>query len=555
MKIIYTLAASLFLCACGGSSSEAENQAVDNNEGTGNKLPVTERFSLKTDSGIDYQHGYLLTLNSDPKFFGGGIAAEDIDGDGDIDLMITRGNIGPNRFYVNNGDGTFVERAGEMGLVVTNDDGSYLRQSGPAMVDLNGDGLLDIFVGGILGDPAHLFINQGNSKFERVSADIGLGSLDTIDTISSSFGDYDQDGDIDMLFSHWGTSRSIEAPGDTAHLWRNDSTEERMLFTDVSLDSGVAASLIGEASASAVKGDDHDYTHAVSFSDINNDGFLDIVATGDFKTSRVLVNNGNGSFSNLTDLDVIIDENGMGSALGDYDNDGDLDWFVSSILGAESSLGNRFYENDNGVFVDRTEQTATKDGGWGWAACFADFNQDSFLDLYQTNGWPMFTQTRLDRTKLFINRDGERFDEDAATWGVDDRNTGFAAVCADFTGDGKVDVLQLHRNPSNSASLYINEHTSSSANIVIELIGTQDNTQAIGSKIYLVQNQVEQYREINLASGFTSLNPTLAYFAVSTSANATLRVEWPDGKTTSQTISALDAGVPRQLTVIHPDKL
>ena len=110
----------------------------------------------------------------------------------------------------------------------------------------------------------------------------------------------------------------------------------------------------------------------------------------DFRTTKVFLNNQDGTFSNATDVNVITDRNGMGSAVGDYDNDGDLDWFVTSIfIGTQgnSGNGNRLYRNDGGQFVDVTDTVGVANGGWGWAACFVDLDNDGHLDLYHTNGW------------------------------------------------------------------------------------------------------------------------------------------------------------------------
>ena len=102
---------------------------------------------------------------------------------------------------------------------------------------------------------------------------------------------------------------------------------------------------------------------------------------------------------------MIIDRNGMGAAVGDVDNDGDLDWFVTGIFGANETVGNRLYLNDgNGQLQDATVVAGVEDGGWGWGACFADFNLDGRLDIFHTNGWESnpIDDFEHDRSRLFI---------------------------------------------------------------------------------------------------------------------------------------------------------
>ena len=111
----------------------------------------------------------------------------------------------------------------------------------------------------------------------------------------------------------------------------------------------------------------------------------------DLNGSEVLFNNGDGTFTSGTDTDVIVDQAGMGTAIGDYDNDGDMDWFVTSIYTLDvggDHFGNRLYRNDgNGAFTDVTEVTGVDDGGWGWGSCFADLDNDGNLDIFHVNGW------------------------------------------------------------------------------------------------------------------------------------------------------------------------
>ena len=124
------------------------------------------------ETGIDFQHGYENpTANSMPEMFAGGAAAGDYDNDGDIDLFIVRGDIGPNLLYSNRGDGSFIEVAENAGVAYTKSPaGSQnYRHSGPTFADLDGDADLDLFIGGIEGDPSKIYQNNGDGTFTDVS--------------------------------------------------------------------------------------------------------------------------------------------------------------------------------------------------------------------------------------------------------------------------------------------------------------------------------------------------------------------------------------------------
>src|SRR5690606_32144918 len=111
---------------------------------------------------------------------------------------------------------------------------------------------------------------------------------------------------------------------------------------------------------------------------------------------------------------VLTDDNGMGSAVGDFDNDGDLDWFVTSIYTTSlipiagrdrSPNGNRLYRNEDGTFTDVTGDAGVADGGWGWGACFLDLDNDGHLDIYHTNGYHthFWADYAIDPSKAFLS--------------------------------------------------------------------------------------------------------------------------------------------------------
>ena len=496
-------------------------------------------------SGIEFAYGYVNpTLGSEPETFGGGAAAGDYDGDGLVDLFVVRGDIGPNLLYRNLGGNRFEELAEYAGVANTKSALENYRHSGPTFADVDGDGDLDLFVGGLEGDPAFLFRNEGDGIFTNATADSGLHAITSRHTLSAAFGDYDLDGDLDLFLTHWGTQREAGAAVATEHLWRNDTAGGTIRFTDVSVGAGIAPDIIDPAPVGS-SGDpryDYDYTFTPSFARMDADRYPDLVIAADFKTSRYFRNNGDGTFRNATDPAQIKDRNGMGSALGDYDGDGDLDWFVTSIWSVPDEngeqryeLGNRLYRNDQGTLVDATEGAGVRDGGWGWGACFEDFDNDGDLDIYHTNGWTEPfppSDFDVDTSRLFIGSGDGTFTDMAAEAGIADSEQGYGVVCADFDNDGNVDILQLHRNRTNAATLWRNEGTG--ANYVrVRLRGRAPNTEAAGARIRATTDATTQMREIILGSNYTSQNPALRIFGLGSATQVdTLEVEWPDGETT-----------------------
>ena len=216
------------------------------------------------------------------------------------------------------------------------------------------------------------------------------GLVSNADTWSTAAADYDKDGDVDLFLTHWTQS------GGPNHLWQNNGDGS---FSPVDVTAGITG----------ITDTGYDLSFTPNFADLNNDGWPDIVLASDFGTSQVFHNNGNGTFTNTTQA-VINDENGMGAALGDYDNDGDLDWFVSSIYEADGvpdggwrTSGNRLYRNrGDGTFDDATDQAGVRPGHWGWGSVFADLNNDGHEDIFHVNGWehPLFEN---DPSLLYMN--------------------------------------------------------------------------------------------------------------------------------------------------------
>ncbi len=545
--IISLIACSTAISACGGSGGSSNGQAGAASQSTPqvsnptqpDPQPATQSLTFKEQAasrGLGFSSDFSADYMQMPRHFAGGAASGDIDGDGDIDLVVVRGDTQANLLFINDG-GIFTERA-MPALALPNGGTSNYKLSGPTLADIDGDKDLDLFIGGADGHPSLIFSNDGSGIFTNVTTGSGLDTATSKNTISAAFGDYDKDGDLDLALAHWGTPRDRNAPGETETLWRNDSDANDIKFTAVSAPAGISATLI--PGLQGVLGLDTDYTFAPNFADINDDGYPDLLSVSDFGGSKVYMNNKDGTFADVTDTTQITDSNGMGAAVGDYDNDGDLDWFVSSIN------GNRLYNNMNSTLIGVSETAGIERGGWGWGSCFADFDLDGHLDIYQTNGWP---DSLDDRTHLWMSNGQGAFTDQAEETGIDDNQQGRGIVCADFNGDRDIDVLLLLSNTSPAALLWENTLPSNNS-VSVTLNGPSPNTHAIGSRVYVTTDETTQMRDVAIGSNFTSHNPTEQIFGLGSSELIDeLKIVWPDGTQ----ITRSDIAANQDLTFTHPD--
>ncbi len=477
-------------------------------------------------AGVAYEHGIDASAGG-PLQISGGVAAGDVDRDGWIDLYVVRGNAGPNLLFQNQG-GVFQEIGAGAGVAVDGEVGC-----GPTFADFDGDGWLDLLIGGVAGTAPRLFRNlgpqppTGTVQFAEITATAGVFSLR--ETISSAFADYDRDGDLDLFLSHWliGGGDPIGAP----HLWRNDGSGA---FDPFDFGGGIA-SVYQEI----------DWSFTPTFTDFDDDGWPDLLVSGDFGTSQVFRNRHDGGFDVVT-TGVISDENGMGSAVGDYDNDGDLDWFVSSIWdpdgvpeGNWGITGNRLYRNTGDWsgsafgFEDATDDAGVRQGYWGWGSCFADFNNDGWLDLYHVNGFQALPAGEFfeDPARLFVNDGDGSFTERAAELGVDDTGQGRGIVCFDYDRDGDVDLFLA--NNSGPSRLLRNDGGNDRRYLQLRLRGDDGNSEAIGARVTVTAGGLTQIREIRAGSNYVSQNPAEAHFGLGDAAVADeVRIRWPDGEET-----------------------
>jgi enediyne biosynthesis protein E4 len=528
------------------SPTQPDSSSTETPSPTETPAPAWSFVDVTAAAGLDYQHGYLDDFFSSARFTAGGVAAGDYDGDGWIDLYVVRGTVGPNLLFHNRGDGTFEEVGAAAGVALDHSLGS-----GPTFADFDGDGKLDLLVLGVGFNDSHdgvvtpptLFRNRGDGTFEDVTAAAHL--VITRDSYSASFADFDRDGDLDLFLTHWGSFVHLDQPME--NLWRNNGDGT---FTDVTQEAGITPYLHPDLGPV-------DLTFTANFADLDSDGWPDLLLASDFGSSRVFHNDGDGTFTETTTA-VISDENGMGSAVGDYDGDGDLDWFVSSVYDPSGvpfpswgASGNRLYRNrGDGTFEDATDEAGVREGFWGWGATFADLDNDGNLDLVHVNGWgpqqtPETAPFLADPTRVFVSRGDGTFVESAAALGIDDHGQGRGVVAFDYDRDGDLDLFIA--NNGQAPRLYRNDGGNRQSFLQVALRGLSPNTQGIGARVTITAGGRTQMRELRAGSNFVSQNPAEAHFGLGTAEMVDrVQVRWPSGA-----VSELDNVPARQHIVIE----
>ncbi len=484
------------------------------------------------------------------QIMGGGLAMSDVNHDGFLDLYVVHGIGEKGRLYLH--DGTrFNEATGNNGIRPRGlDNAGYF-------VDLDSDGWDDFVSIQYSTNFVEIFMNDQTGQFTEATASTGIFLRNP--TYSMAAADYDLDGDIDLFFAHWG---EIWSPGETfvGYLWQNDGSG---FFTDVT----DIVEIVATFRLKPFEDIQFENSFTPTFADINSDGYPDILLAGDYGSSQVLINNAGMSFTDETTA-VISDENGMGGAVADYDNDGDLDWFVTSIffsgrdkeyVGGES--GNRLYQNDgNGVFTDVTDAAGVRDGAWGWGTCFADFDNDGNMDIFHTNGMrstssrdddttdPLFVFFH-DPSRLFISRGDGTFAEVADAFGIRHDDQGRGIICTDFDNDGGVDVLIASNG--KSPTIYRNSFTNANHYLQIDLEGPIGNREGIGARVTVDTASGTRMQEMVLGSNYLSQQPAILHFGLGPDDTATtVTVEWP-GLGAAET-SLTDVAADQRLTIAAP---
>jgi hypothetical protein len=496
---------------------------------------------------------------------GAAVAVGDYNGDGFEDFFVTTSEEnGKNRLYRNNGDFTFTEVGEVAGVANGNDENNA---SGDALwLDYNNDGRLDLLV--VRFGHSQLFENLGDGTFKDVTTQAGLNKQYLNSIVAIAF-DYDRDGYVDILLGnyfqpvdlfHPSTPHFFPESFETANngggvtLYHNNRDGT---FTDVTDKAGLRFS---------------GWVLALGHADVDHDGDDDLYVAVDFGQDRFFVNNGDRTFTDMTEKAIGADtKKGMNADWGDFNNDGLFDVYVTNITDEYMREGNFLWKNNgDGTFSDVARETGTYDTGWGWAGKFFDYDNDGWQDLYVVNGWvsagpenyvvdifQLLTSPNVDLSDarnwppmgnktlsgyqekcLFHNEGGTLFKNEAARHGLNSKLDGRGIAVADFDNDGRLDLLVSNANAR--PLLYHNIQPTGNHWVQFTLKGTQSNAFAVGARLWVTAGGQTQVGFVNGGNGFASQSSLRVHFGLGQATQIErLEVAWPTG--TRQTFMNLQS--------------
>lgn len=456
----------------------------------------------------------------------GGAIADDFDNDRYLDIVVSTWDpAGQIRFFRNNQDGTFSEQTQAAGLTGLY-GGLNLVQA-----DYDNDGDVDIFVlrGAWLGKngkhPNSLLRNNGDSTFTDVTFDAGLGEVH-YPTQTASWGDYDNDGDLDLYIGNESNDAFKNVP---CQLFNNNGNGT---FTDVAARAGVQ---------------NFGPTKAVIWGDYDSDRWIDLYVSNLGGANRLYRNNGNGTFTDVAEkLKVTGPIRSFPAWFWDFDNDGVLDLYVSaysadiSVLAANllgmpvnSDVFAHLYRGDGkGGFVEVAKAHNLVRPNSPMGSNFGDLDNDGYLDFYLGTGNPELKN--LMPGVMYLNKGGTHFADVSYAGGFAHIQKGHGVIFADLDNDGDSDIFEQMGGAflvdKYSNVLYENEGFGNHW-LTIKLVGVRSNRSAIGARIRVevVENGRLRsiYRHVNSGGSFGA-NPLRQTIGLGKASKIeTLEVFWP----------------------------
>ena len=412
--------------------------------------------------------------------YGNGGSAGDYDGDGDVDIYVTA--FGRNELWSNLGDGTFAEVTDDAGV------GESLWSSAAAFADVDRDGDLDLYVGNYVdfGLDNHKFCGEEERGIR--------------------------------VYCHPGAYSGLP---DTFYRNEGDGT-----FVERSEEAGLAGKSLA--------------TLALSFGDLDGDGWPDLYVANDANRNKLFFNRGDGTFEEQALLAGVAfgdsgnPEAGMSVDFGDVDLDGDLDIFVTNF----ELETNVLYRNlGQRVFIDARFASNVAESSLlnlAFGAAFADLDSDGDLDVAVANGHVLDNAAELNKTSTYEQRNlvlenrGDGTFEPVADAGFEDERVSRGLATADLDLDGDLDIVIS--NSDDRAEVYENRSVEAPKWLAVDLRGETPNVFGIGARLNLLRNERGQLDEVRTGSSYASQNSLTQHFGLGDADRVdALEVSWPSG--------------------------
>jgi hypothetical protein len=425
--------------------------------------------------GIDYDFATNFSQ------YGAGLLMSDLDGDGDLDIVIAGAADLTIGVYENDGTGNFTDRTGICGITAVS------VSTGVNGADYDNDGDIDILING-WDAPTRLYRNNGDFTFTDVAATAGIDV--TAYSFGSSWGDVDADGHLDLYAS----VRTLHNADPTRNFFFHNNGDGT--FTDLAGPMGIDAG--------------NDPTLLSAFFDYDRDGDDDLYLGTDKGSGNVLHNrlyeNTGGSFTEVTmatNTAAYVDC--MGIAVGDLNFDGYFDLYLTN-----TPPGNKLLMHDGvGAFTDQTLAADVGSYLVGWGTVFADFDNDTELDLYVCN--------MQGANRLYRGSNTWPLVDEATVAGVDETNDVFCVAVGDIDGDNDLDMLV--GNSLGKAHLYINESPDLEINnwARFNVVGNNANLFAIGTCVDIQADGKSQVREVRSGVNYKAQDEYTLHFGLGAS--------------------------------------
>lgn len=467
-----------------GSGAPPDPGTTSTGDGTSTGVPEEPDPPFEL-TDLDADHVVVLGVR------GPGQAWADVDGDGWLELL-TVGGMVPSQLWHNLGDGTF-ERS-----PLLDPYADVLATIGATFADYDNDGDPDLYL--LRFGPNRLLRNDGPLGFTDVSAAAGVDW--DARPASAAWGDYDNDSWLDLYIADGG--------GDPDTFYHNEGDGT---FTEVT-------DLLPGASAFA--------TYGVTFSDFDNDGDPDLYVANDKQVGNQLWRNdgpgcGGWCFTDVSaawHADLVADS--MGVAMGDYDNDLDLDLSVTD--NHRHNVLRNMVETGAPGFVDVSDDVGVIFDAFGWGTIFFDYDNDGWLDLYVADA----NLGAGESSRLFHN-ELATFVEVTAGCGCAEPGWSHGVTHADYDHDGALDLAVGQRGLRHL--LYRNRNTSGNHWLEVELHGGGPvNRDAVGARVWVATTSYRVLmREVELGSSVASQNSLRLHFGLGSDEVAAIQIRWPDG--------------------------